>query len=105
MNYRNKRRSPNRSRQNRSKSSLDPQKLINKAVAVEETKYVSDRTYTDFNLQPALAKNIAKKKYLRPTEIQDKSIELLIKGKDLIGVAATGTGKQEHFLSNRRTTY
>ena len=98
MNNRYTKRGRNRSRQNKLSSSLDPQKLIHKAVATDETVYTSRRTYVDFRLHPSLSKNLAKKKYIRPTEIQDKSIEKLIKGENLIGVAATGTGKTGAFL-------
>ena len=45
-----------------------------------------------------LGENIAKKGYENPTEIQDKSIDPLSAGKNLIGIAATGTGKTGAFL-------
>ena len=35
---------------------------------------------------------------MRPTEIQEKSIPSLLDGSDMIGIAATGTGKTGAFL-------
>ena len=53
------------------------------------------------------------KGYLRPTEIQDRTLETLLKGRDLLGIAQTGTGKTgaflipiiEHLLHNRVNPY
>ena len=50
------------------------------------------------SLHRLLGANITRKGYTHPTEIQDKSIEPLSEGKNLIGVAATGTGKTGAFL-------
>ncbi|MCK4989505.1 MAG: DEAD/DEAH box helicase [Bacteroidales bacterium] len=39
-----------------------------------------------------------KKGYKRPTEIQDRTLEDLLEGKDLLGIAQTGTGKTGAYL-------
>jgi ATP-dependent RNA helicase RhlE len=41
---------------------------------------------------------LRKKGYSEPTEIQDKTLEHLIAGEDLMGIAQTGTGKTGAFL-------
>jgi superfamily II DNA/RNA helicase len=55
-------------------------------------------TFEDFNFSDQLKKNIAFKKYAIPTPIQDQAIPHILEGKDIIGVANTGTGKTAAFL-------
>jgi len=54
-------------------------------------------TFKDLNLGQELEKALAKQKYTNPTPIQEKSIPSLLQGKDLIGIAQTGTGKTAAF--------
>jgi ATP-dependent RNA helicase RhlE len=55
-------------------------------------------SFKDLNLISPLEKALTKQKYTIPTPIQSKSIPGLLKGKDLIGVAQTGTGKTAAFV-------
>jgi len=98
MNTYKKRRYKKRPQQKKEVSTIDPSLLIKKAKTKEVTKYESKKDFSEFKLSPALNKNIVDKGYLKPTEIQEKSIDCLIQGKNLIGVAATGTGKTAAFL-------
>jgi len=50
------------------------------------------------DLHPRLKSNLRKKKFIHPTEIQDKTIESLSEGRDVLGIANTGTGKTGAFL-------
>ena len=55
---------------------------------------------TDFaglNLAQPILRAIAEEDYTTPTPIQQKSIPQLLKGRDLLGVAQTGTGKTAAF--------
>ncbi|MEZ5071942.1 MAG: DEAD/DEAH box helicase [Bacteroidales bacterium] len=45
-----------------------------------------------------MLQNLRAKGYERPTEIQDKTLESLLDGRDLLGIAKTGTGKTGAFL-------
>ncbi|USN45310.1 MAG: DEAD/DEAH box helicase [Candidatus Woesearchaeota archaeon] len=54
-------------------------------------------SFNDVPLHPALLKALVKQKYLVPTPIQRKAIPSLLEGKDLIGIAQTGTGKTAAF--------
>jgi len=55
-------------------------------------------SFKDLNLIPQLKKALNKQGYKVPTPIQSKSIPGLLLGKDLIGIAQTGTGKTAAFI-------
>ena len=55
-------------------------------------------SFNDLKLIPPLKKAIDKKGYKVPTPIQVESIPGLLQGKDLIGIAQTGTGKTAAFI-------
>lgn len=56
------------------------------------------KTMTEFDLNPVLKENIRNKGYVTPTPIQDQAIDAILKGRDIIGTANTGTGKTAAFL-------
>jgi len=73
--------------------------IINSKKAIQsEQTYISKNEFSDFELAQQLKDNISAKKYLMPTPIQDKAIDSIISGRDLIGIANTGTGKTAAFL-------
>lgn len=87
-----------RSTNNKNGAYIHPSKFINRAVPTEDIVYESKNTFDDFNFTPALAKNVAFKKYVSPSAIQDQAIPLVMDGRDVIGLANTGTGKTAAFL-------
>ncbi len=87
------------SRGGRKIPTYDPNKFINKAVeGVAEVAYIPQHTFSDFKVEPKLQANIDRKGYVNPTPIQDQSIQAIIDGRDVIGLANTGTGKTAAFL-------
>jgi len=68
--------------------------------------------FTDLGLAEPILKALAAKKYGSPTPIQAQAIPVLLKGKDLCGIAQTGTGKTaafalpslDHFARNPKPT-
>lgn len=50
-------------------------------------------TFKELTLADALVKNVSDAGYSVPTEIQSRAIPFLNQGKDLLGIAQTGTGK------------
>ncbi|WP_028064062.1 DEAD/DEAH box helicase [Solirubrobacter soli] len=54
-------------------------------------------TFADLNLRPELLEALASLGYEEPTPIQREAIPPLIAGRDLLGQAATGTGKTAAF--------
>ena len=77
---------------------IDFSRFIKRAVHVEEKPYVSKHTFADFPFNPQLHKNIARAGYLHPRPIQDQSIPTMLEGRDIFGMANTGTGKTAAFL-------
>lgn len=79
--------------------SLDPTLFVKKAIAQEvTTKYTSTRLIEDLQVNPIIVKNLLKKGFKTPTEIQDKTLEAILEGRNLLGLAQTGTGKTAAFL-------
>jgi ATP-dependent RNA helicase RhlE len=56
------------------------------------------KTFKELDLIPELEQALTKQNYSIPTPIQSKSIPALLQGKDLIGIAQTGTGKTAAFV-------
>lgn len=60
--------------------------------------YIPKHKFEDFPVAPEIKRNVASKGYNLPTPIQDQAIPLVCSGKDVIGIANTGTGKTAAFL-------
>ncbi|ODV81101.1 ATP-dependent rRNA helicase RRP3 [Suhomyces tanzawaensis NRRL Y-17324] len=58
---------------------------------------VTFRTFSELKLIPELMEAIEHMKYTKPTPIQAQSIPHALKGKDIIGLAQTGSGKTAAF--------
>jgi ATP-dependent RNA helicase RhlE len=88
-----------RGRGGRQEMAIDLSKLINKAKPGEvEKPYAPTHQFADLPIDPMLRENIASRNYVTPTPIQDQSIPHVLKGKDVVGLANTGTGKTAAFL-------
>lgn len=57
-----------------------------------------NHSFNDFSVDQKLKQNIADRGYTVPTPIQDQAIIPILDGRDLIGIANTGTGKTAAFL-------
>lgn len=86
------------SRRNIGKQNIHPSKFINKATNYEEKAYEPTHKFVDFPFGAELQHNIAAKGYVMPSAIQDQGIPPIIEGRDVIGLANTGTGKTAAFL-------
>ncbi len=79
----------------------DISKFINRTNNKENKKeeiYIPENTFTSFKIDERLKQNISEAGYINPTIIQDKSINSILDGSDLVGIANTGTGKTAAFL-------
>jgi ATP-dependent RNA helicase RhlE len=55
-------------------------------------------SFADLGISEALRRALHAENYLTPTPIQERAIPLLLDGKDILGIAQTGTGKTAAFL-------
>ncbi len=76
----------------------DVSKFINRALPMTEAKlYVAVNSFTDFPVDERLRKNVLHVGYETPMPIQDQAIPYILAGRDLVGIANTGTGKTAAF--------
>lgn len=82
-------------------STININLLINKVndeALLKPVEQVIQHQFADFKIDPRIMNNIKQKGYLTPTPIQDQAIPAGLEGKDVIGLANTGTGKTAAFL-------
>lgn len=91
----------NQPRRGRGQSQLgkDPSIFIKKATfTTEAVTYTAHNNFADFQIHDLIKQNITAHGYTSPTPIQDQAIAPILQGRDLIGLANTGTGKTAAFL-------
>jgi superfamily II DNA/RNA helicase len=77
---------------------IDPARFVKAAKIVETVdEFVPVHKFVDFPVEQVLQDNITKKGYVNPSPIQDQTIPLGLEGRDIIGIANTGTGKTAAF--------
>ncbi len=82
-------------------STMNINQLINRVndeALAKPVEYVLKHEFKDFKINDRLRENIVKKGYTTPTPIQDGTIPAGLEGRDVIGIANTGTGKTAAFL-------
>ncbi len=55
-------------------------------------------TFAELGLGPAILKAVEEAGYVSPTPIQEQAIPIVLTGRDVLGVAQTGTGKTASFV-------
>lgn len=85
-------------KRNTNNKHIDEKFLTKKASTTTGVKYVASRNISDLNINSIIKDLLIKKGYQSPTEIQDKTIDFLNNGQNLLGIAQTGTGKTAAFL-------
>jgi len=76
---------------------IDPAKFVREATPVAQEDYAPTHTFNDFKVDDVLKANLAHNGYEIPSPVQDQTIPLGLEGKDVIGIANTGTGKTVAF--------
>lgn len=54
--------------------------------------------FTSLGLSPSLLKELEKQNYLKPYPIQSEAIPAILKGRDILGIAKTGSGKTASYV-------
>lgn len=85
------------SRRGPKKENIHPSKFVQAAKSHKTEEYVPEHAFADFKLHPQLKQNIAERNFKQPSPIQDQIIPHGIDGRDVIGIADTGTGKTMAF--------
>jgi ATP-dependent RNA helicase RhlE len=81
-------------------SRFHPQQAAAHRVAAERThirKAFSLTSFHDFRLNREITRALAEENYLVPTPIQTQTIPIIMSGRDVVGIAQTGTGKTAAF--------
>lgn len=81
-----------------SSSRIDISKYVSKAKVVEEEVFVPVHTFSDFKADKMVLNNLSRLNIVNPTPIQDKAVPAGLDGRDIMGIANTGTGKTLAFL-------
>ena len=77
---------------------IDVSRFINRATTIVEEVFTPVHTFSDFKVDERVKANIARKGFIIPSPIQDQAIPNALDGRDIIGLANTGTGKTAAFL-------
>lgn len=81
------------------KKPLPAKNFIHKATAIaDEAPFVPEHAFADFGLNQRIKDTLTHLKLDKPTPIQDLAIPATLNGRDVIGLANTGTGKTAAFL-------
>jgi ATP-dependent RNA helicase RhlE len=86
-----------RQKHTKAAKTIDPARFVKAAAPDAEAGYKSNHEFGDFAMHPLLKSNINAKGYKMPSEIQDKTITLGLDGRNVVGIANTGTGKTAAF--------
>ena len=99
--FNNPRFSSNNRGGNQRKSQLEGANVnmfIKKAAPITNQTTTADISFEDFDIAQNLKENIKNHGYNKPTPIQSQAIKPILEGRDVIGLASTGTGKTAAFL-------
>lgn len=78
---------------------VDASLLVQKAKEeIPQKTHIIKHEFSSFLISGVLKKNIAEKGYITPLPIQDEVIPFALEGRDIVGIANTGTGKTAAFL-------
>jgi ATP-dependent RNA helicase RhlE len=76
---------------------INPARFVAVAKPSQAEDYSAKHRFEDFEINPIIKANLKTKGFEVPSPIQDQTIPLGLQGKDVIGIANTGTGKTAAF--------
>ena len=79
------------------KQFIDPSRFIRAAKPREAVAYTPIHSFEDFEVDELIKNNLTMKGFVQPSPIQDQAIPVGLSGRDIVGIADTGTGKTATF--------
>ena len=79
------------------KAYIHPSKFVQTAKSSTQEEYVPKYSFEDFDLVSLIKSNLQGMNFTIPSAIQDQAIPQALEGKDIVGIADTGTGKTAAF--------
>jgi ATP-dependent RNA helicase RhlE len=76
---------------------INPDRFVAVAKPTQASDYTAKHRFEDFEIDPILMRNLKAKGFEVPSPIQDQTVPLGLQGRDVIGIANTGTGKTAAF--------
>ncbi|HEY5152960.1 MAG TPA: DEAD/DEAH box helicase [Candidatus Saccharimonadales bacterium] len=76
---------------------INPARFVAVAKPTQAADYMAKHRFEDFDIDPILQTNLESKGFEVPSPIQDQTVPLGLQGRDVIGIANTGTGKTAAF--------
>jgi len=76
---------------------INPARFVAIAKPSQASDYTATHRFEDFDMDPILKQNLKTKGFEVPSPIQDQTVPLGLQGRDVIGIANTGTGKTAAF--------
>jgi len=76
---------------------IHPSRFVQAARLIDVEVYTPKHQFADFDVNDVIKNNLATNGYIIPTPIQDQAIPFALEGRDVIGIASTGTGKTAAF--------
>ena len=93
----NRRRNQGGSKGGRRGEYINPARFVAVAKPSQAADYTAKHRFEDFEIDPIVQSNLKAKGFEVPSPIQDQTIPLGLQGRDVIGIANTGTGKTAAF--------
>ncbi len=79
-------------------STIDPRLFVKKATPQSEATFIPSVRIQELTVDARIKSNLLSKGYVYLTEIQERAIQPVLEGRDVMGIAQTGTGKTAAFL-------
>ncbi|QPG74440.1 ribosomal RNA processing protein [Brettanomyces nanus] len=85
-------------KENKENSEINDKKINDKKTNEKKTNDTKAKSFKEFNLKEDIEEALNSLKFSMPTPIQEQSLPYSLKGRDIIGIAQTGSGKTAAYV-------